>query len=126
MPARAQGYERQVSEVAHFDDLAGVVKDDLVQIPPPAADSGVAAIVTGEELVGDTPEDQRVRGTESGKSEGRGLLTVRDPQHPLVRSIRGVPVDRREQRCDHPPHVRCGVVRRQLDLLNRAITNHAK
>jgi hypothetical protein len=60
--------ERQVSKVAHFDNLDGPVGEDVKHVPPPAADSVVAVVAP---LHGDQERDslhvgvhQRQKGTE--------------------------------------------------------------
>jgi hypothetical protein len=60
--------ERQVSKVAHFDNLDGPVGEDVTHVPPPAADSVVAVVAP---LHGDQERDslhvgvhQRQKGTE--------------------------------------------------------------
>src|SRR5215218_1707548 len=42
MPTQAERGEGQVSEVAHFDDPDGYVRENVEEVFPPAADSGVA------------------------------------------------------------------------------------
>ena len=74
MAANAHGCDRQVSKVAHFDDLDGEVGEDVEQVLPPAADSVVAVIAA---LHGSRTRDdlhvivrQRQRGVEVAPVEG--------------------------------------------------------